>query len=417
VRRPGTSRDAERGRRQTHMTSKTKPHAATSRLKRMAVSIERLFGENNRTRQVSLSLAGILALLLLLGPAVPEELRAEAGSRLASLAQYLDTSLAGAWHSAFVAPGLDHRAGISGNHDGSGSQPIGASPILTGGDTHPSEGASESLIDFNGPGSFGGGSESNSRDRVLSDILQDGNLGGRGRFGALAGSSASGNGSAGSGSNGHQESAVMGGSAGGGAASASAARSSSSTHSSSARSRKSDGALRLPYVKPDVKPDAHQNRVTGAESGFVSVYDVADASWNQLGSKESLDALKPGASNGSGAGNSVDPTNGDLDGHTSQGDQGSVLDAPVFRDPPVFSDAPVFQTEENDGDRHLDTPNPPNHMPNYDPHTGDPGPFTQSPLTEPDSGPLSSVPEPGSLVLMSLGLIAVILWGKFRPAR
>jgi hypothetical protein len=364
------------------MTSKKKQQAETSELKLMAARIDRLFGENNRARQISLSLAGILALLLLLGPAVPQELRAEAGSRLANLAQYLDSSLTDAWYSAFAAQGSDHRASVSGNNIGSGSQHIGASRILTGGEAHPSVDASESLVDFDA--SFGAGSESNATDRGLSDMLQDGNLGGSGGFGASAGSSASGNGSGGSG---HQQSAGAGGSAGG-AAPAGASRSSSGTHSNSARSPKSERASRL--------TNAHQGRVTGTGNGFASVYDIADASWNQLGPNESLNALEPGGAawSSSGAGNDPFPTNGDgvgLNGHPPQGDGGSV-----------------FQNEGNGGNGHLDPPNTP--------HT-DQGAVNQPTLTEPDSGPISGVPEPGSLVLLSLGLGAVILWGKLRPAR
>jgi hypothetical protein len=364
-----------------NMTSQKKPHPAISKLTRMAAEVEEFFREN-RARQVSLSLAGVLLLLLLLGPAVPQELRAEAGSRLANLAQYLDTSLTDAWYSAFAAKGSDHRAGVSGNHNGSGSQHIGASRILTGGEAHPSVDASESLVDFDA--SFGAGSESNSTDGGLSDMLQsdmlqDVNPGGGG-FGALAGSSASGNGSGGTG---HQQSSGMGGSAGG-AAPAGASRSSSSTHSSSARSRKSD------------RTNAH-GRVTGG------VYNVADSSWNQPGPNESPNALEPGGAAWSGAGNDPFPTNGDvagLNGHPPQGEGGTV-----------FPNGPVYQNEGNGGNGHLGPPKLP------DPHTGDQGSFNQPPVTEPDSGPVSSVPEPGSLVLMSLGLAAVILWGKFRPAR
>jgi hypothetical protein len=213
-------------------------------------------------------------------------------------------------------------------------------------------------------------------------MLQDGNLGGSGGFEAFAGSSASGNGSGGSG---HQQSAGAGGSAGG-AAPAGASRSSSGTHSNSARSPKSE------------RTNAH-GRVTGTGNGFASVYDIADVSWNQLGLNESLNALEPGGAawSGSGAGNDPFPTNGDgvgLNGHPPQGDGGSV-----------------FQNEGNGGNGHLGPPNLP------DPHTGDQGSFNQPPATEPDSGPISGVPEPGSLVLLSLGLGAVILWGKLRPAR
>src|SRR5678815_3266844 len=175
-----------------YMTPKKKTHPAISKLTRMAAEVEEFFREN-RARQVSLSLAGVPLLLLLLGPAVPQELRAEAGSRLANLAQYLDTSLTDAWHSAFAAERSNHRASVSVNNSGTGSQHIGASRTLTltEGEARASVDASESP-DFDA--SFGASSDSNSTDRGLGDMLQDGNLGGS-EFGALAGSSASGNGS------------------------------------------------------------------------------------------------------------------------------------------------------------------------------------------------------------------------------
>ena len=364
-----------------NMTSKKRQHPVTSGLKRMAAEVEEFFREN-RARQVSLSLAGVLLLLLLLGPAIPQELRADAGSRLANLAQYLDASLTDAWYSAFAAQRPDHSASVSGNNSGGSSQHIGASRTLTGGETHGSVDANESLVDFNS--SFDPDSESSSRDRAFSDMLQDGNPGGGG-FGALAGSSASGNGSGGTG---HQQSSGMGGSAGG-AALAGASRSSSNTHSSSARSRKSDRT---------------NGRVTGAGNSSAAVYNVADSSWNQLGPNGSPNALEPGGAAWSGgAGNDPFPTNGDvagLNGHPAQGDGGSV-----------FPSGPVYQNEGNGGNGHLGPPNLP------DSHTGGQGTFNQPPVTEPDPGSISGVPEPGSLVLLSLGLVAVILWGKVRPAR
>ena len=357
-----------------NMTSKKKQHAATSKLTRMAAEVEEFFREN-RARQVSLSLAGILLLLLLLGPAVPQELRADAGSRLANLAQYLDSSLTDAWYSAFSTQRSDHSESVAGNNRASSSQHIGASRILTGSETRASVDASESLVDFTS--SFDAGSESNARDRAFSDMLQDGNPGGGGS-GAYAGSSASRNGSGGAG---HQQSAGMGGSAGG-AAPGGAWRSSSGTRSSSARSRNAERTV------------AHQGQVTGTGAGSAAVFDTA--SWNQPNGSQN--ALEPGGAAWSGgAGNDPFPTNGDvagLNGHPPQGDGGSV-----------------FQNGGSGGNGHVGPPNLP------DPRTGDPGSFNQPPVTETDPGPVSAVPEPGSLVLLSLGLVAVILWGKLRPAR
>jgi PEP-CTERM motif len=196
-------------------------------------------------------------------------------------------------------------------------------------------------------------------------------------------------------------------------------RSSSSTHPSSAtsHSRNSKGTLRL----TDVKPVAHQDQVAGMGTGFVSVYDVADASWEQVASSQSFNGLlsdKPGVGDWSGgphdggAGNALDPTNGDVVGQLLNG-LGHPLQGEGHR-------GSVFQNEVNGGagsdggDGHLlDFKNTPGH----DPHTEDHGPFNKPLVTEPDSGSVSSVPEPGSLVLVSLGLIAIILWGKFRSAR
>ena len=102
----------------------------------------------SRSRQLSLSIAGILALILLLGLVfVPQELGADAASRFADLAQYFDKTLSGAWHSAFMSRGSAHSASVSASQSGGGSH-TGAPAILTGGETRLSAAANDSLINI-----------------------------------------------------------------------------------------------------------------------------------------------------------------------------------------------------------------------------------------------------------------------------
>ena len=432
---------------------------------------------------VSLSIAGILALGLVVVPAfVPQELRADAASRLGGLAQYFDTMLSDAWHSAFTEQGSDHRAGVSASHSGGGSH-SGAMPVLTGGEAHPSAAASESPIDISSLelGSFnaGYGAGSNSINGLLRDLLKDDNLGTSGGFEAFAGGSGGGNTLAGFGGDGDRYSGGIGGSSTGGAGRASPTRSSSSkgslAGSAASRSRNSDGTVRVTDVKPDahqdrvtglgndivsvnndagasgeqvaaiesltnkgspagsaasrsqnsegtvlvtdVKPDAHQDRVTGLGNDSVSVH-AAGASWEQVASGQFLLSNEPGVSNwiggplGGGTRDALDPTNGDVVGQTLNG-----LDHPFQGDDQLGS---VFQNEVNGsansdgGDGHLlDFKN----VPDHDPQAEDHGALNKTVVTEPGSGPVSGVPEPGSLALLSLGLGALILWGKFQSAR
>ena len=432
---------------------------------------------------VSLSIAGILALGLVVVPAfVPQELRADAASRLGGLAQYFDTMLSDAWHSAFTEQGSDHRAGVSASHSGSGSH-SGAMPVLTGVEAHPSAAASESPIDISSLelGSFnaGYGAGSNSINGLLRDLLKDDNLGTSGGFEAFAGGSGGGNTLAGFGGDGDRYSGGIGGSSTGGAGRASPTRSSSSkgslAGSAASRSRNSDGTVRVTDVKPDahqdrvtglgnyivsvnndagasgeqvaaiesltnkgspagsaasrsqnsegtvrvtdVKSNAHQDRVTGLGNDSVSVH-AAGASWEQVASGQFLLSNEPGVSNwiggplGGGARDALDPTNGDVVGQTLNG-----LDHPFQGDDQLGS---VFQNEVNGsansdgGDGHLlDFKN----VPDHDPEAEDHGALNKTVVTEPGSGPVSGVPEPGSLALLSLGLGALILWGKFQSAR
>ena len=376
-------------------------------------------GIRSRARQLSLSLAGILASVLLLGPAfVPQELRADAASRFADLVEYFDTTLSDAWYSAFPSRGSDHRAGVTASHNGPHS---GAPPVLTGGEAYPSEAASESFIDINGLwlDSFNAryGAGSNSIDGLLRDLLKDNSLGTSGGFEAFAGGSGAGNAPTGSGGDRYSGGA---GASTSGATPASPSRSSSSNGSpvgsAASRSKNSEGTVRF----TDVKPDAYQDRTTGLGNDSVSVYDDAGASWEQVASGQSLNSLfsnEPGGSDwnggshGGGAGVALDPTNGDVVGKLLNG-----LDHPFQGDDLHGS---VFQNEvdgganSDGGDGHLlDFKN----APDDDYGSEDHGPSNNTVVTGPDSGPLSGVPEPGSLMLLSLGLMAVILWGKFRSA-
>src|SRR5258708_7426633 len=134
-------------------------------------------GIRSRVCQLSLSAAGILILVLFVGLAfVPQELRANAVSRIAGVAQYFDTTLSDAWHAAFTSKGSEPRASAPKDHNGGGSH-AGAPAILPGGETHLSAAARESLIDINGiePGAFsiGAGAGSNSTGGLLGDILKD----------------------------------------------------------------------------------------------------------------------------------------------------------------------------------------------------------------------------------------------------
>jgi len=363
---------------------------------------------------------------------VPQALRADAASRLAGLVQYFDATFSDAWNSAFATQGTDHRAGVSAGHKS--GQRSGAPPVLTG--AYPLEtAASESVIDINGLGldsfnaAYGAGSK--PIDGLLHDLLKDNNLGTSADFEAFVGASGGGNALAGFGGDGDHYSGGSGASTGGlstgGPAPASPSRSSSSNgspaDSAASRSKNSEGTLRL----TDVKPNAHQDRVTGLGNGTVSLYNDAVASRQQAASGQSLNghfSNEPAGSNlnggphGEGAGHALDSTNGDVVGQLPNG-----LDNPFQGDD---HPGPVFQNEGNGGadssggNGHLfDVNNGPDH----DLHAEDHGPSNNTVVTGsdssplPDSGPVSAVPEPGSLTLLSLGLGAVILCGKFRSAR
>jgi len=131
---------------------------------------------------------------------------------------------------------------------------------------------------------------------------------------------------------------------------------------------------------------------------------------NNLGT----DDWSGGLGDGSGE-NALDPTNGNLDGQLLHG-----LDHPLHGEEHGGSG---FQNEV-DGGTHAEDGG--GHLPEFENtpdgggQTEDHSPFNRPPVTEPDPGPVSSVPEPGSLVLLSLGLGVALeqsLYGVFaRPS-
>jgi len=74
-----------------------------------------------------------IPLVLLVGPTfVPQALRADAASRIADFAQYFDTALLNAWHSAVASRGSEHRASDSVTHTGSDSHAGALSALMVG---------------------------------------------------------------------------------------------------------------------------------------------------------------------------------------------------------------------------------------------------------------------------------------------
>jgi len=302
-------------------------------------------GIHSRARKLSLSVAGILTLVLFVGLAcVPRELRADAASRVVSFAQDLDAALAETWHLGFPARGTDHAPAASTSHKDGALNP-GAKVAVTGVDNVlPSHVTSAGSNDANGFGTgafigpfnagYSAGSAPNSVAGLLSDMLKDDNswAGGRMGFEALAGSlPGAGNARAGFGASDY---ASLGPSNGGiGLAGFSRA----AEGSAPSFGQNVEGKSALATVNPNAHnayPDAHQERVATVERGFGSVSDTAGASDNQVGSSGAPSAgsgkIPPiveavsrssGASPGGGAGN-ADPTteiNGGADSGVAAG--------------------------------------------------------------------------------------------------
>ncbi len=255
---------------------------------------------------------------------------------------------------------------------------------------------------------------------LLRDILKDDNAGSLGSLAVFAsGAPATGNSPAGSGSDGNHNSGVTSGPAGG-ARTASAARSSSGkgTQTSSAPDLRISDGTRRPR---DAKPDVYRDRVAELGDSSAPTFDVPGASWKHVAASESMHGSSgdnPGTNGGSGGGrdggdnHALEPLNDDLVGQLLNGLGNRLHDAEGWE-----SD---FQNEVNGG---AGSERDSGHLaefgnrPNNDPKAEDHSPFNTPLATEPVSGPVSSVPAPGSLGLLSLGLGAIILERKFRPTR
>ena len=418
-------------------------------------------GIRSHARQLSLSLAGILVLVVLVGPGcVPQGLRADAASRIAGLTQYLDTALVEAWDTAFPLLGLDSRTGVSASHNGRSSHD-GAPVVLTGGETPPSAVVRAAFIETNGLGLGSFTTDYRTRPAwdsaagLLDYMLKDRNLAADGGLDAFAGSAGGGNDPASSRGAGDYDSSGTGASTNT-AAQASLSRPSSNQGtppgSAPSHSRNSEGTSRL----ANIKPDAHQDGVTGLGNGLLSVYEDVGASLQVASSDE------PGGGDWSGgprdggftvpltlspsSSNALDPTTGDLFGQSlnGQGDPGQGggdwsggSRNGGFAVPLTFSPSSSNALDTTTGDllgQSLNGLNDPlqgsvirNDVNGGTDSDGGDGnlldlkstsvndAFDKPVMTPgPDSGTISSVPEPRSLVLLSLGLGAVILWRKFR---
>src|SRR5260221_6503101 len=247
-------------------------------------------GIHSRARKSSLSVTGILAVILFVGQVcVPRELRAGAASRIVSLVEELDAALADAWQLAFPARGSDHAAAASASHK-DGALHSGAQLVLTGAEALRSGATGAGTIDANGfgtgsfMGSFGAGSAPKSMAGLLSDILKEDNLwaGSHMGFEELAGSFAgTDNASAGFRIAGYYAAGV-GASSGEIAPAGFSFAGSAASHGGNV-----EGMPALAVVNPNAHnayPDAHQRRVEALGRGLGLTSDAAGASGNQVGS-------------------------------------------------------------------------------------------------------------------------------------
>jgi len=382
-------------------------------------------------RQLSLSVAGILVLIVVVAPVcVPQEVRKVAASRIMGLAHLVDSSLNDAWRSAGAARGLDRLVGAALKHDGNGTRSIALTAVEASPPTFVGAGPMDIgsfRQDSSNAGDGVGGSASDSMRGLLNDMLREDSQGTGGGLEAFARSFArGGNSRAGSGMDANLYSGDAWFAGGSGSAGVSG---SSSTMSSLRAAASEDSANRLGV--DDVGPNVHhvhRTRPSGLGKSFMSVYDGARSASKEVASSDSETGLvRDGVADRdwiAGIPNGVfdqtldstpadlDPTGGDLVGQLLH-----CLAGPVQHHHPVQDQDTGTSVVENERDgessggdgRRVDSSNPP-----ADPQGDDRGPG-DNPLTAPasETGLVSSVPEPQSLSLLSLGLVAIILWRKF----
>lgn len=409
---------------------------------------------------LTLSACGILVVVLLVGTAfIPRQLRADGARRIAGLARYVDTTLAHAWLSAFPSSGSNDLARVFAKPKDGGLHPD--SPLAFAGFALPFlTAASPSLIDINGFGpssynaEYGTVSSTNSMATLLKDILKNDSVGAGGGFEAWASNPAGSGGAFDLSFGGARVSS-------GGAALVGLLHSTSSSDGALSSTLGLDGNAEGMFDLTDANPDAHnlyssahQGPVAGLGNDRVSAYDAANASGkpvassgspsgrlsdepavnlggfvsdavgasrSQVASNESPNGLfgnEAGASHSNnrphvvgGADTTLDPTTADLVqqllGRSEYRLQGDGFGRPVFQNE-IKSGADSVDWDE----QVLDFADTRGNGPLLKNQGLRDGPITLAA----DSGRVSSVAEPRSLALLSVGLGAIILWRKFRSA-